>query len=180
MWLMQVICSFFIRLAITGNKSALQTHGNCERKCFTFQLGNTECKIICDPPVIEQAPPAPAFNWYPQQAVYGQSQQYLNVGQMQAQPSPMYADNTQAQQYSNPAVFPTISAKPSPVQEGCVGRSCDQPKSQSDKPKKQEQQDKQAPAAPKPSKASGPYTIQVPCNLCVLFCFSMDTTLYGV
>lgn len=145
-----------------GNNNALQTQGNCERKCFTLQLGNTECKIICDPPVIEQAAPSQPFSIYPQQPFYGQSQQYPNMGQMQAQPSQMFADFTQTQQYSSPAVFPSLPAKPSPVQEGCVGRTCDQSKSQSDRPKKQKEQDKQAPSAPKPSKASGPYTIQTP------------------
>lgn len=146
-----------------GNNNATQTQGNCERKCFTLQLGNTECKIICDPPVIEQ-PSQSQVSIYPQQAIYGQSQQYPYVGQMQTTPGQMYADFAQAQQYSSPVALPAISGKPSPVQEGCVGRSCDQSSkensdSSSDKAKHQKEQDK---LAPKPSKASAPYTIQTP------------------
>lgn len=161
--------------ASTADKSPSQPQGNCKRKCFTLQLGNTECKIICEPPVIEQPAPMPAYGGYPQQAVYGQPQQYPYMGQMQSQcvppncqPGQMYNDYAQAQQYASQAGYPAGSApKPSPVQEGCVGRSCDQSKdenkeSQSDKPEKQVKQDKQAPAAPKPAQASGPYTIQTP------------------
>ena len=111
---------------------------------------------------------------YPQQAVYGQAQQYPYMGQMQApcippacQPNQMYADYTQAQQYPGQAAYPAAAAKPSPVQEGCVGRSCDQQKDESkvsDKPVKQEKQDKPAPEAPKPAPASSPYTFQVQCG----------------
>lgn len=108
---------------------------------------------------------------YPQQATYGQSQQYPFVGQMQTAPGQMYADFTQAQQYSSSVALPAISAKPSPVQEGCVGRSCDQSSkensnSSSDKLKHQIEQDN---LAPKPSKASAPYTIQVPFVLYFVF-----------
>lgn len=103
-----------------GNNNALQTQGNCERKCFTLQLGNTECKIICDPPVIEQAAPSQPFSMYPQQPFYGQTQQYPNMGQMQAQPSQMFADFTQTQQYSSPAVF-SITPRET---ISCAGRMC--------------------------------------------------------
>jgi len=157
-----------------SNKDPSQPQGNCKRKCFTLQLGNTECKIICEPPVIEQPAPAPAYGAYPQQAIYGQAQPYPYLGQMSApctppacQPGQMYAGYTQAQQYPVQAAYPAIGTRPAPVQEGCVGRSCDQPKdenkeSQSDKPEKQEKQDKPAPAAPKPAQASSPYTFKTP------------------
>lgn len=160
--------------ASTGNSNK-----NCKSKCFTLQLGNTECKIICDPPVIEQPTQAPAFGPYPQQGAYGQ--QYPYMGQMPSpcvppacQPGQMYAGYMPAQPYPGqgglaPGVYPPAAARPSPVQEGCVGRSCDQQDekkaSQSDKPaqNKQENQDKPAPAPPKPAEAPHPYTFQVQC-----------------
>lgn len=163
--------------ASTGNNNK-----NCKSKCFTLQLGNTECKIICDPPVIEQPTQAPAYGLYPQQGAYGQ--QYPYMGQMPSpcvppacQPGQMYAGYMPAQPYPGqgvpaPGVYPPVAARPSPVQEGCVGRSCDQARDQdekkapqSDKPAqdKQENQDKPAPAPPKPAQAPAPYTFQVQC-----------------
>lgn len=168
---MLLIVFFSTLSASTANndKEPSQPQGNCKRKCFTLQLGNTECKIICEPPVIEQ--PALAYGAYPQ---YGQAQQYPYTGQMPApcippacQPDQMYAGYSQAQQYPGQAAYPSTAAVTAPVQEGCVGRSCDQPKEetkepQADKPEKQDKQDKPAPAAPKPAQASAPYTFQVP------------------
>ena len=168
-----IFSSMLLASTANSNKDPSQPQGNCKRKCFTLQLGNTECKIICEPPVIEQPAPAPAYGAYPQQAIYGQAQPYPYLGQMSApctppacQPGQMYAGYTQAQQYPVQAAYPAIGTRPAPVQEGCVGRSCDQPKdenkeSQSDKPEKQEKQDKPAPAAPKPAQASAPYTFKV-------------------
>lgn len=149
---------------------AANNNKNCKSKCFTLQLGNTECKIICDPPVIEQPTQAPAFGLYPQQGAYGQ--QYPYMGQMPSscvppacQPGQMYAGYMPAQPYPGqgvPAqgVYPSVSARPSPVQEGCVGRSCDQEQDEkkADKPAK----DKPAPAPPKPAQAPAPYTFQTP------------------
>ena len=168
--------------ASTGNNNK-----NCKSKCFTLQLGNTECKIICDPPVIEQPTQAPAFGLYPQQEAYGQ--QYPYMGQMPSpcvppacQPGQMYAGYMPAQPYPGqgvpaPGVFPAAAARPSPVQEGCVGRSCDQEPDekkapQSDKPaqNKQENQDKPAPAPPKPAQAPSPYTFQVQCYFYHITC----------
>ena len=92
------------------------------------------------------------------------------MGQMPApctppacQPGQMYGGYTQPQQYPGQAGFPVAGVRPSPVQEGCVGRSCDKPKddneSHSDKPN--EKQDKPAPPPPKPAQAPAPYTFQV-------------------
>lgn len=97
-------------------------------------------------------------------------QPYPYMGQIQApctppacQPGQMYAGYTQPQQYPGQAGFPVAGARPSPMQEGCVGRSCDKPKddneSHSDKPN--EKQDKPAPPPPKPAQAPAPYTFQV-------------------
>ena len=96
-------------------------------------------------------------------------QPYPYMGQMPApctppacQPGQMYGGYTQPQQYPGQAGFPVAGARPSPVQEGCVGRSCDKPKddeSHSDKPN--EKQDKPAPSPPKPAQAPAPYTFQV-------------------
>lgn len=156
-----------------NNKSPSQPQGNCKTKCFTLQLGNTECKIICEPPSVEQPTAAPAYGLYPQQAGYGQSQSHPYMEQMPApcippacQPGQMHAGYTQAQQYPGQVALPAAAARPLPVNEGCVGRSCDKPKddkeSQSDKPEKQEKQDKPAPPAPKPAQAQAPYTVQTP------------------
>ena len=166
-----IIILFFMFSASTANNNK-----NCKSKCFTLQLGNTECKIICDPPVIEQPTQAPAFGLYPQQGAYGQ--QYPYTGQMPSpcvppacQPGQMYAGYMPAQPYPGqglPAqgVYPSVSARPSPVQEGCVGRSCDQQQDEKkdDKPAK----DKPASAPPKPAQAPSPYTFQVQCGFVII------------
>lgn len=156
--------------------STANNNKNCKSKCFTLQLGNTECKIICDPPVIEQPTQAPAYGLYPQQGAYGQ--QYPYMGQMPSpcvppacQPGQMYAGYMPVQPYPGqgvpaPGVYPPVAPRPSPVQEGCVGRSCDQEQDEkADKPAKDkpEKQDKPAPAPPKPAQAPSPYTFQVQC-----------------
>lgn len=79
------------------------------------------------------------------------------------QPS-QYPGYMSPQPYPAAGAFPPAAAGTSPVQEGCVGRSCDKKEPQSDKPaeeKKEEKQDKPAPPAPKPAKAPSPYTFQV-------------------
>ncbi|XP_020619537.1 protein transport protein SEC31-like [Orbicella faveolata] len=86
------------------------------------------------------------------------------------QPGQMYAGYMPAQPYPGqgvpaPGVYPPVAPRPSPVQEGCVGRSCDQEQDEkADKPAKDkpEKQDKPAPAPPKPAQAPSPYTFQTP------------------
>lgn len=159
------------QLQLQQQDPAGNSNKNCKSKCFTLQLGNTECKIICDPPSIEQPTQAPAYGLYPQQ--YGK--QYPYAGQMPSPcvppacqpgqyPSYMPAQPYPAQGVPAPGVYSPVAASTSPVQEGCVGRSCDKKGPQSDKPAedKQEKQDKPAPPAPKPAQAPSPYTYQTP------------------
>ena len=184
-----------------NSKTPTQSSKNCETKCYTLKLGNTECKIICEPPQIEQPTASPAYNLYPQQAGYGQ-QYPSSAGQAQAlpcvppncPPNLMYPPAPQytGQGYSAPPSYPGPSQliQPgiqSPVQEECVGRSCNAKNlSQSDKPAddKPVKQDKPAaaPSSSKPAPAAAPVTFQVDYIKCYgivpKYCCSVYNTLF--